>query len=406
MIDPATIRTDFPILQQQVYGHRLIYLDNAATTQKPQCVLDRLTDFYRQTNSNIHRGVHYLSAAASAAYEQARDKVREFINARRSREIIFTHGTTEAINLVAAAFGQAFINPGDEIIITEMEHHSNIVPWQILCDRQAAVLKVIPLTDEGHLDLKSLPSLITKNTKLIAVMYVSNVLGTINPIKNIIALAHDHDIPVLIDGAQAVQHLPVDVQDLDCDFFAFSGHKMYAATGIGVLYAKENWLEVMPPYQGGGGMIESVRLDGTTYADLPLKFEAGTPNIAAAISLEAAIQYLQDLGIEALAAYEQDLLDCLLTQLSNVKGVTIYSPQDQRCGVLSFNLDGVNPYDAGMILDKMGIAVRTGTHCAAPVMQHYGIKGTIRASLAIYNTREEMAQLITGLQKAKQLLSP
>ncbi len=405
MTDLSKIRSDFPILKQAVYGRPLIYLDNAATTQKPRVVMDKLTGYYSEMNSNIHRGVHYLSAAAGSAYEQARDTVRELLNAKRSREIIFTHGTTEAINLVANSFGQSFINAGDEILITEMEHHSNIVPWQILCAQKEAALKVVPLTDDGCLQMELLPALITEKTKLIAITYVSNVLGTINPLKEIVELAHNHDIPVLIDAAQAIQHMPVDVQALDCDFFAFSGHKMYAATGIGVLYAKENWLESLPPYQTGGGMVESVRLENTTYAELPLKFEAGTPNIAAAISLEAAIRYIQAVGIEQIAAHEQDLLQYLTASLTDLEEVTIYGPQNQRCGVLSFNLDAVDPYDAGMILDKMGIAVRTGTHCAAPVMQHYRIRGTLRASFALYNTREEVERLITGLQKVKALLA-
>jgi len=404
MTNIQKIRSDFPILEQKVYGKPLVYLDNAATTHKPKVVLDKIIAYYEQKNSNIHRGAHYLSEQASQAYENARETVKDFISAGSVNEIIFTRGTTETINLVANSFGDAFINEGDEIIITEMEHHSNIVPWQILCDQKDAVLKLIPFDDNALLQIDLLQSLITGKTKLISLVYVSNVLGVVNPVKNIIDLAHSHDIPVLIDGAQAVQHIPVDVKYLDCDFFGFSGHKMYAETGIGVLYGKEKWLEAMPPYQVGGGMISSVNIEKTAYSDLPFKFEAGTPNIGAAVSLESAIKYIQKVGINQISSHEQDLLNYLTDKLKDLDGVTIYGSTAKRYGALSFNLDNINPFDAGMILDKMGIAIRTGAHCAELVMQHYNITGTIRASFALYNTREEVDRLIEGLQKAMIML--
>jgi len=404
MINIQKIRSDFPILKHKVFGKPLIYLDNAATTQKPQVVLDQLINFYTTRNSNIHRGVHYLSEQASTAYEDARDRVKDFINAKSTAEIIFTRGTTEAINLIANSFGNAFINKGDEVIISEMEHHSNLVPWQMLCNRKEAVLKAIPFNDDAVLQIDVLKSILTERTKLISVAYVSNALGTINPIKKMIDLAHDYDIPVLIDGAQAVQHRCVDVQDLNCDFFAFSGHKMYAATGIGVLYGKEKWLDAIPPYQFGGGMINSVSLKKTTFTDLPLKFEAGTPNIAAALSLKKAIDYISEIGFDNIGSHEQDLMDYLIKRLNELSGIIIYGATTEKHGVLSFNLQNIDPYDVGIILDKMGIAIRTGKHCAEPVMKHYGINGTIRASFAMYNTLKEVDRLIEGIQKVQAML--
>ena len=391
MLNINKIREDFPILDKRIHGKPLVYLDNAATTQKPNVVLDEIVEFYSSINSNIHRGVHHLSEQASDAYKSV-------------SEIVFTSGTTEAINLVANSFGNKFISEGDEIIVSEMEHHSNIVPWQFLCERKKALLKVAPFDNDGILIIDELKKLITEKTKLISIIYVSNALGVINPLKEIVALARAREIPVLIDGAQAVQHIPVDVQDLDCDFFAFSGHKMYAETGIGVLYGKEKWLEKMPPYQFGGGMVNSVSFEKTTYADLPFKFEAGTSNYVAAVSLGTAIEYISNIGMDAIPIYENDLMLYAIEKLSTIGGLIMYGLAPERCGVISFNLENIHPYDAGSILDKLGVAVRTGTHCAEPVMQHYGISATIRASFAIYNTKEEIDQLSKGLQKAQKML--
>jgi cysteine desulfurase/selenocysteine lyase len=405
MLDINKIRSDFPILGLQINGQPLIYLDNAATTQKPRLVLDKIVDYYSTCNSNIHRGVHSLSERASGVYEAVRSQVGRFINAADPSEIVFTRGTTESINLVAASFGEAFVHSGDEIIITEMEHHSNLVPWQNLCQRKGAVLRILPFNDDGTLATDQLESLFSATTRLLSLTHVSNVLGQINPVREIIALAHAHEVPVLVDGAQAIQHLAVDVQDLDCDFFAFSGHKMYASTGIGVLYGKRKWLEAMPPYQCGGGMIDRVDFAGTTYAGLPLKFEAGTPHIAGTVSLSAAIEYIQGIGMDRILAHEADLLDYASRQLRSLDGITLYGQGNRRCGAISFNLADIHPYDAGMVLDKMGIAVRTGAHCAETVMKHYGITGTLRASFALYNTRDEIDRLILGLQKARRLLA-
>ncbi|MDY6954090.1 MAG: cysteine desulfurase [Thermodesulfobacteriota bacterium] len=404
MLDIITIRDDFPILTQKIHGQPLVYLDNAATTHKPLGVVNSMVRFYSTSNSNIHRGVHSLSEQASGAYEGARVKVQQFMHAADPAEIVFTRGATESINLVAASFGEAFVDEGDEIVVTEMEHHSNIVPWQTLCRRKGAVLKVVPMRADGTLAVDGLGLLFSVKTKLLALTYVSNVLGEINPVRQIIDLAHAHDVPVLIDGAQAIQHMAVDVQELDCDFFAFSGHKIYAATGIGVLFGKEKWLEAMPPYQSGGGMIKSVDFAETTYGELPIKFEAGTPNIAGAVSLAAAIDYVQRIGLDSIAIYEEDVLQYAIQQLQTLDGIALYGPTRQRCGSVCFNLDGMHPYDVGMLLDKMGIAVRTGTLCAAPVMQHFGISGALRASFALYNTRAEVDRLLIGLKKARQLL--
>lgn len=404
MLDICDIRADFPILGREVYGKPLVYLDNAASTQKPTAVLERIMDFYSNSYSNIHRGAHYLSEQASNAYEAARIKTAEYINAANPYEIIFTRSTTESINLVADSFCSAFINEGDEVIISEMEHHSNIVPWQVVCDRLNATLKIIPFDDDGVLRTYMLNELLTEKTKLVAVTYVSNVLGTVNPIDEIVQKAHEFDVPVLVDAAQAVQHIPLDVQELDCDFLAFSGHKMYAETGIGVLYGKEKWLELMPPYQFGGGMISSVHFDRTTFADLPLKFEAGTHNIAAAVSMDAVINYIYKVGIRNINKYEHDLMEYALDKIGNFDGAIIYGNATERCGAIAFNLEDIHPYDACMLLDKMGIAVRSGKHCAEPVMLHYGIDGCLRASFAMYNTMEEIDELITGLQKVKEML--
>ncbi len=403
-LDLSEIRAQFPILARQVYGRRLVYLDNAATTQKPQSVLNRVVEYYTASNSNIHRGVHFLSEQASGLYEAGREKVQQFIHAASASEIIFTHGTTDAINLVAGSFGDAFVTAGDEIIVTEMEHHSNLVPWQNLCLRRGARLRILPFDDDGELALDQLQALISPTTKLLALTYVSNVLGRINPVREIIGLAHAHGVPVLIDGAQAIAHLPVDVQDLGCDFFAFSGHKMYAETGIGVLYGKRRWLAKMPPYQSGGGMIGSVDQEVSTYADPPQRFEAGTPHIAGVVGLSAAIDFIQETGLARIADHEADLLSYAADRLAKIDGVTLYGRSAPHCGAVSFNLADLHPYDVGVILDKMGVAVRTGAMCAQPVMRHYGIEGSLRASVAVYNTREEIDQLIVGLDKARQLL--
>jgi cysteine desulfurase/selenocysteine lyase len=403
IIDINTIRSDFPILTQKINGNNIVYLDNSATTHKPQQVIDSIVEFYTTMNCNIHRGVHYLGEQASGAYESVREKVRAFIHAKKTKEIVFTSGTTESINLIADSFGRTFINKGDEIIITEMEHHSNIVPWQILCEHKGAKLKIIPITDNGTLEIDKLKNLITNKTKLISLTYVSNVLGTINPVKDIIEIAHKKDIPVLIDAAQAVQHIPIDVQDLDCDFFVFSGHKIYAETGVGVLYAKEKWLKAIPPYKYGGGMISKVSLEKTSFAEIPFKFEAGTSNISAVISLGTAIDYLNDIGIKNIQLHENELMHYALDKLNTIDGLTIYGNPSKRCGIITFNLENIHHYDAVLILDKMGIAVRSGTHCAEPIMNHYGINGSIRVSFAIYNTKEDIDRLIEGLKKVQEL---
>ncbi|MFW6124320.1 MAG: aminotransferase class V-fold PLP-dependent enzyme [Acidobacteriota bacterium] len=403
-MDIKAIREDFPILRKKIQGKPLVYLDNAATTHKPKAVLDRIIEFCTQDYSNIHRGAYFLSEESSALYEKARETVKSFIHADSANEIIFTRGTTESINLVADSFGSAFINVGDEIIISEMEHHSNIVPWQRLCQRKGAFLKVIPFNEDGVLLISKLKTLITNKTKLVAITYVSNVLGVVNDVKEIIKTTSAGDIPVLIDGAQVVQHLPVNVRELNCDFFAFSGHKIYADTGIGVLYGKEKWLDAMPPYQSGGGMIDKVSFDRTTYADLPYKFEAGTGSIVSAVSLAAAIEYLEKIGLDSIFLHEQDLINYAEEKISSLSGLTLYGRNIKRCGALSFNLDNIHPYDAGMILDKMGIAVRTGIHCAEPLMQHFGVSGMIRASFAVYNMKEEIDKLTEGLLKAQSML--
>ncbi|MGB9430331.1 MAG: cysteine desulfurase [Gammaproteobacteria bacterium] len=401
--DPLHWRRDFPILQRQVHGKPLVYLDNAATSQKPQTVIDAVADYYQQTNSNVHRGVHQLSEQATAAYEGARENVRHFINAASGREIVFVRGATEAINLVAQSYGRGRLRAGDEIVLSEMEHHSNIVPWQLLCEQTGALLKVIPITDAGELEPGAYQKLFSTHTKLVALVHVSNALGTINPVQEIIAYAHARGVPVLLDGAQAVPHLPVDVRTLDCDFYAFSGHKMFGPTGIGVLYGKESLLRDMPPWQGGGDMIRTVRFAGSTWNDLPHKFEAGTPNIAGAVGLGAAVDYLQHIGMHAIERYEQDLLAYGTERLQTVKGLKLIGTARHKAGVLSFVMEGVHPHDIGTIVDQEGVAIRTGHHCAMPVMERFRIPATARASLALYNTREDIDALIQALGKVGEV---
>jgi cysteine desulfurase/selenocysteine lyase len=400
----AGCRHHFPVLRQVVNGKPLVYLDNAATSQKPQVVIDAMMRYYEEENSNIHRGVHTLSERATTAYEKVRAKVAGFLNAASPREIIFVRGTTEAINLVAHSFSRRGILRGDEVLISGMEHHSNIVPWQMVCEEKGAHLRVIPITDRGELVLEDLDELLTDRTKILAVTHVSNALGTINPIKAIVARAHRRGIPVLVDGAQAVPHMPVDVQDLDADFYAFSAHKMFGPTGVGVLYGKAALLEDLPPYQGGGDMIRSVTFEKTTYAEIPHKFEAGTPNIGGGIGLGAAIDYLQKLDMAAVAAHEHDLLQYATEQVSRISGLTIIGTARDKAGVLAFVMEGIHPHDIGTILDSEGIAIRTGHHCAQPVMARFGVPATARASFAFYNTKEEIDALVKGLARVKEVL--
>ncbi len=404
-LDLNAIRKDFPILHQQINGHPLVYLDNAASSQKPNQVIDAVADYYRQDNANIHRGVHRLSQRATDAYEGARDKVRGFLNAQSDKEIIFVRGATEAVNLVAQSFVRPQLQVGDEILISHMEHHANIVPWQILCEQTGAKLNVIPMTMVGELDLSTLDDLLTTKTKIMAIGHVSNALGTINPIKDMIAKAHAKNIPVLVDGAQAVPHMMVDVKDLDCDFYVFSGHKMFAPTGIGALYGKQALLEAMPPWQGGGDMILSVSFAHTQYNELPYKFEAGTPNISGAIGLGAAIDYMNSIGIDNLAAHEHALLVSATEKVSALSGVRIIGTAVQKASVLSFMIEGVHPHDVGTIFDQQGLAIRTGHHCAQPVMQFFGIPATARASFAFYNTFEEIDALVGGIKKVQELFA-
>lgn len=398
-----TVREDFPILKELIRGKPLVYLDNSATSQKPLKVIETLNRYYRAENSNIHRGVHYLSMQATQAYEDARLKVQRFINAASEKEIIYVRGTTEAINLMAHSFGRQFIKEGDEILVSAMEHHSNIVPWQLLCEQRGAVLRVIPMNEDGELLMDAYASLLTEKTKLVAVVHVSNSLGTVNPVKEIVRIAHSRGIPVLLDGAQAVPHIPIDVQDLDCDFYAFSGHKMYAPTGVGILYGKEKWLEQMPPYQGGGDMIRSVTFEKTTYNDLPHKFEAGTPNIAGGIGLGAAIDYLNTIGLDKIAAYEHELLQYGTEELSKIPGLRLIGTAKEKAGALSFILENVHPHDVGSFLDMEGIAIRTGHHCTQPVMHFFGIPATSRASLAFYNKKEEIDALACVIRRVREV---
>jgi len=402
--DVQKVRADFPILGREVNGKPLVYLDNGATTQKPRQVIDAISGYYSEMNSNVHRGVHHLSQLATDAFETARRKLQAFIGAECEHEIIITKGTTESINMLAACYGRAFIGAGDEIIVSAMEHHSNIVPWQMLCEEKGCLLRVVPMDERGELDLEAYRKLFSERTKMAAFTYVSNALGTVNPVREMIATAHTHGVPVLLDGAQAVQHMPVDVRELDVDFFAFSGHKMYGPTGVGVLYGKEKLLDAMPPYQGGGDMIRDVTFEKTTYNDLPFKFEAGTPNIEAGICLSAAIDYLQNIGLANIKAYEDELLEHALRVLSRIEGIRFIGTAKEQSSVVSFTVDGTHPYDIGVLLDKQGIAVRTGHHCAQPVMNRFGIPGTVRASLAMYNTKAEIDALTAGVERAAAML--
>ena len=410
MYDINKIREDFPILSREVYGKPLVYLDNAATTQKPLCVLDAMRDEYLNVNANVHRGVHYLSQQATDLHEAAREKVREFINARKIEEIVFTRGTTEAINLVASSFCESQMQPGDEVLVTEMEHHSNIVSWQLQAQKRGIVVKHIPITDDGQLCMDQLETLITEKTKIISVAHVSNVLGTVNPVAQIVQIAHTHGIPVLVDGAQSAPHFKVDVQAMDCDFFAFSGHKMYGPTGIGVLYGKEEWLEKLPPYQGGGEMIDKVTWEKTTFERLPFKFEAGTPDYIATHGLAKAIDYIESLGFDAIQQHEQELTRYCMEQLMTIPDMHIYGPNltigivpSVRDAVVSFNVGFIHHLDMGTLLDRLGIAVRTGHHCAQPLMDRLGISGTVRASFALYNTKEEIDVLVAGIRRVAQM---
>jgi cysteine desulfurase/selenocysteine lyase len=402
--DILHIRHDFPILDILVNGKPLIYFDNAATTQKPRQVVDRLVSYYKKENCNIHRAVHYLGNQATAAYEESRKTVQQFIHAKHPHEIIFTKGATESINLVAQTFGRKFIRQGDEIILSQMEHHSNIVPWQMIAEEKGATIKAIPIDEQGEIEVGALRGMINERTRIIAITHVSNVLGTINPIHRVIDLAHEHGIPVLLDGAQAVPHLEVDVQELECDFYCFSGHKMYGPMGVGVLYARENILEQLPPYQGGGEMVDKVTMEKTTYNQLPWKFEAGTPNVSGVLGLEAAIRYLQDLDLKKIHAYELELLDYATVELLKMENVRIFGNAENKTCVISFNIGKIHPYDAGTIYDKLGIALRTGHHCAQPIMDRFEIPGMIRASLALYNTQEEIDKFIGATKQVRRML--
>ncbi|MBR1941824.1 MAG: cysteine desulfurase [Bacteroidaceae bacterium] len=397
------VRADFPILEQQVYGKPLVYLDNAATTQKPRAVIDAMAEEYYTVNANVHRGVHYLSQRATDLHEGSREAVRQFIHAASTREIIFTRGTTESINLVAACFGEQFMHEGDEVIVSVMEHHSNIVPWQLLASRKGIKLRVIPMTDKGELELEAYEQLFNEHTRIVSVAHVSNVLGTVNPVQRIIQIAHAHGVPVLIDAAQSVPHLAVDVQLLDADFLAFSGHKIYGPTGIGVLYGKEEWLEKLPPYQGGGEMIGHVSFEHTTFNELPFKFEAGTPDFVGTTGLAAALHYVEQIGIDEIAAYETSLTDYALQQLRTIPDMRIIGEAPERGAVISFLVGDIHPFDMGTLLDRLGIAVRTGHHCAQPLMQRLGIEGTLRASFSFYNTMEEVDALVAAVRRVSQM---
>jgi len=404
VLNIANIRAQFPALHQEVHGHPLVYLDNGATTQKPQVVIDAIQQYYAEQNSNIHRGVHYLSQIATDAYEASRTCIQKHLNAKHTHEIIFTRGITEAINLVAHSF-RSLLNTGDEVIISAMEHHSNIVPWQMACDATGAKLQIIPMDENGVLKMDVFHALLSEKTKMVAISHISNALGTINPIKEMIDASHRVGAAILIDGAQAAPHISIDVQELDADFYCISGHKMYAPTGIGALYGKEEWLNKIPPYQGGGEMIATVSFEKTTYADLPHKFEAGTPNIAGGVAFKAAIDWLNEIGLENIAQHESKLLQYATERLSEIDGFRLIGNAPQKAGVISFMINDLHPYDIGMILDKLGIAVRTGHHCAQPVMDAFCIPGTVRASLAIYNTKDDVDRLVEGVKKAKSMLS-
>ena len=405
MFNIQNIRASFPILNEKIRGNKLVYLDNGASTQKPTVVIEREKYFYEHQYANIHRGVHFLSQIGTDLYERSRQAIQLFINAKHDHEIIFTKGTTNAINLVAYSFGRAFINEGDEIVVTEMEHHSNIVPWQILCEEKKCVLKYIPLQPDGTISLEDAEKSITNKTKLVAVTYVSNALGTVNPIKELISIAHKNGAKILVDAAQAIQHIAIDVQALNVDFLVFSGHKIYGPTGTGILYGKEEILNAMPPFEGGGDMIKSVSFKGTTFNDLPFKFEAGTPNIAGCITLGTAIEFVQQIGLTEIKKHEEELLTYATDKLLSIDGLTLYGTAKNKSSVLSFLLNGIHPYDVGVILDNQGIAIRTGHHCAQPVMGYFGIPGTCRATIAMYNTPEEIDALYNGILKAKKMLS-
>ena len=401
--DVNAIRRDFPILSTTVYDRPLVYLDNAATTQKPLCVLDAMRHEYLNANANVHRGVHYLSQQATELHEAARETVRRFINAGKTEEVIFTRGTTESINLVASSFCEEFMKEGDEIIVSVMEHHSNIVPWQLQAARRGVAVRVIPMNDEGELDMEAYAGMFTERTKIVSVAHVSNVLGTVNPVREMIRIAHSHGVPVLVDGAQSTPHFKLDVQELDCDFFAFSGHKIYGPTGIGVLYGKEEWLDRMPPYQGGGEMIESVTFEKTVFQSLPFKFEAGTPDYIATHGLAVALDYVNDIGLENISSHERELTSYCMEQMRSIDGIALFGTSEHKDAVVSFLVGDIHHLDMGTLLDRLGIAVRTGHHCAQPVMQRYGIQGAVRASFAMYNTREEIDALVEGVRRVSRM---
>lgn len=401
--DVNAIRRDFPILSTTVYDRPLVYLDNAATTQKPLCVLDAMRHEYLNANANVHRGVHYLSQQATELHEAARETVRRFINAGKTEEVIFTRGTTESINLVASSFCEEFMKEGDEIIVSVMEHHSNIVPWQLQAARRGVAVRVIPMNDEGELDMEAYADMFTERTKIVSVAHVSNVLGTVNPVREMIRIAHSHGVPVLVDGAQSTPHFKVDVQELDCDFFAFSGHKIYGPTGIGVLYGKEEWLERMPPYQGGGEMIESVTFEKTVFQSLPFKFEAGTPDYIATHGLAVALDYVNDIGLENISSHERELTSYCMEQMRSIDGIALFGTSEHKDAVVSFLVGDIHHLDMGTLLDRLGIAVRTGHHCAQPVMQRYGIQGAVRASFAMYNTKDEIDALVEGVRRVSRM---
>ena len=403
MYDVNRVREDFPILSREIYGRPLVYLDNGATTQKPRQVVEAMVDEYYNVNANVHRGVHFLSQQATDLHEASRETVRRFINARSTSEILFTRGTTESINLLAFSFGEAMVKEGDEVVVSAMEHHSNIVPWQMMCERKGAQLRVIPMTDEGELQLEALEELLHERTRIVCCTQVSNVLGTVNPVKEVVRRAHERNIPVLIDGAQSVPHMKVDVQDLDCDFFAFSGHKVYGPTGVGVLYGKEVWLEKLPPYQGGGEMIKNVSFEKTTYNDLPYKFEAGTPDYVATHALATALDYVSGLGMENIEAHEQELTRYALERMQQIEGMHIFGDAKERDAVISFQVGDIHHLDMGTLLDRLGIAVRTGHHCAEPLMRRLGIEGTVRASFGLYNTKAEVDALVEGIERIRRM---
>lgn len=403
MYNVEEIRADFPILARTVYGKPLVYLDNGATTQKPRCVVDAITDEYYSVNANVHRGVHFLSQQATELHEASRETVRRFINARSTNEIVFTRGATESINLLASSFGEAFLGEGDEVIVSTMEHHSNIVPWQLLQMRKGIKLRVIPMNDCGELLLNEYERLFTERTRIVCVTHVSNVLGTVNPVKDMIATAHAHGVPVLVDGAQSIPHMPVDVQALDADFYVFSGHKVYGPTGVGVLYGKEEWLDKLPPYQGGGEMIQHVSFERTTFNELPFKFEAGTPDYIGTTGLARALDYVTTLGMDRIAAYEHDLTEYATRRLKEIPGMRIFGEAAEKGSVISFLVGDIHHFDMGTLLDRLGIAVRTGHHCAQPLMQRLGIEGTVRASFALYNTKEEIDALVAGVERVSRM---